>query len=127
MQIGDDLRVFNEQYFEKKALPKNTNIISEFTDTGKGEANGGISIKAIDNTAIIITDTKKVKFSVIDSDGTHETTLYTKDITGNAKKNSVLFEFVLPPQVQQLTKVKIESNDDAVTGTVNIYPRTLPR
>lgn len=127
VQIGDDLRVFNEQYFEKKALPKNTNIESEFIDTGKGGANGGISIKAIANTAITITDTKKVTFSVIDSDGTHETTLYTKDITGNAKKNSVLFEFVLPPQVQQLTKVKIESDDDAVTGTVNIYPRTLPR
>jgi hypothetical protein len=127
VQIGDDLRVFNEQYFEKTALPKNTSIESEFIDTGEGGANGSISIKAIANTAITITDTKKVTFSVIDSDGTHETTLYTKDVTTNAKKNAVLFEFVLPPQVQQLTKVKIESDDTAVSGTVNIYPRTLPR
>ncbi|MGD1818920.1 MAG: hypothetical protein ACPKOI_03435 [Pleomorphochaeta sp.] len=127
VQIGDDLRVYGEQYFNAAALPKNADVTSEFISTGEGGANGSISIKAIANTAITLADTKKVTFSVIDSDGTHESTLFTKELTTGAKKNTVLFEFVLPPQVQELTKVKIVSDDAAITGKVDIYPRRLPR
>ncbi|MGD1817992.1 MAG: major capsid protein [Pleomorphochaeta sp.] len=127
VQIGDDLKVYEEQYFTAAALPKNADVTSEFISTGEGGANGSISIKAIANTAITLADTKKVTFSVIDSDGTHESTLFTKELTTGAKKNTVLFEFVLPPQVQELTKVKIVSDDAAITGKVDIYPRRLPR
>lgn len=127
VQIGNDLRVFNEQYFENTAIPKNDNIVSEPLSTGEGGGNGSILIKALAASAISITDTKKVTFSVITSDGTHETTLFAQDITANTKKNTVLFEYVLPPSVKELTKVKIESDDTAVTGTVNIYPQLLPR
>lgn len=127
VQIGDDLKVFGEMYFEKQALPKNDTLTSKFISTGEGGSNAGISIKAIANTAITLAATKKVSFTIMDSDGSNETTLFTKDLDASVKRGTLLFEFVLPPQVKENTKVVITSDDAAVTGSVDIYPRYLPR
>jgi hypothetical protein len=126
-------------YCEAQAIPQTTTgevVAGNGGAMQLSQTMGGIELKGVVTTSIVISDGKKIDVLLYQSsdDGDSDAyalkeTLYTKTASGTetVAANAELFNYVLPSDTERYTKVYLKSTDGDITGAVSVYGRYLPR
>lgn len=132
--LGEDIKVYGENYADATALPKNTTSYTDSREFGAGGQNGSINCKGVVNEKIVIADTKTltIKLQESDDDESFDDVVTVHSITASGEAYSVpvgtvLFNEVLPTDIKKHTRFSLTTTDAAAAGKVDIYPQYLPR
>jgi hypothetical protein len=127
-------RVYGEYYATAQTVPANTNADGDEGAQKNSGAMGGIAVTAVAATDVFITDactlTIKVQHCATEGGsyvdlGNVCAKLSSGDTTYEA--GEVLGRFILPPEIEEWTKVNLATDDASATGTIDVFPEMIPR
>lgn len=132
--LGEDIKVYGENYADAEAIPQNDTSYSESLELGEGGQNASINCKGVVNEKIVIADTKSLTVKLQDSEDDESfddvATVYSITADGEAMSITAateLFNHVLAPDIRKHTRFSLTTDDAAAEGKVDIYPQYVPR
>lgn len=128
MKIGDDQRVYGEDYFAGEAVPQNKTASGQVLSFGSGGQNSSIAVKAVVAEKVTLTSGKKLTVKLKHSaDKSTWKDLLVKEFTADQEAGEVLMYLVLSPDVEAYTSVDLITDDSAAAGKLDVYPVYIPR
>jgi hypothetical protein len=131
MSLTSDLRYVNQDYHSAVALKDaGSGVAGQVLKTGKGGQNGALCIIVRAASAVSIAASKALTITV--KDGAAEDSLASKQAftVSGAKTYAagvVVWDFVLPPSINEWTGVTVTCDDTAATGALDVYLKYLAR
>lgn len=128
MAIGDEPRVYGEDYFTDEAVPQDKTAVGQVLSFGAGAQNSSIAVKAVVTEKVTLASGKKLTLALKHSaDKTTWKDLLVKEFDAGQEAGEVLMYLVLSPDTLAYTRVDMSTDDGAATGRLDVYPVYIPR